>query len=313
VVFTADVNNDGKPDLISYNQVALGNGDGTFTVLPALSGVRVEGVADLNGDGRPDLIVANNANNYAGVLLGNGDGTFGAFITVLPYTNGLSMVLVADMNSDGRMDIIFPWGAGSGVLLNTTPAGFELSASAFSPAPVTAGNSANSTVSVNPTFGFNGSVGLSCVGLPTGASCGFNPPTIAGSSGKSTLTITTTTSTAAGTYPVQVQGSAGSIVNSSSVSLVIQAAPDFVINPGSGSTSQTVSAGQTASFTLSLAGTGTFSGTVSLSCAITPAATPAPTCSLSSASEQISGTTPQSVTVTVGTTAPSTTAMLSPM
>jgi hypothetical protein len=314
VLFTADLNNDGNPDLISHNQIALGNGDGTFTVLQALSGVRIRGVADLNGDGRPDLIVVNNANNYVGVLLGNGDGTFGAFITVLPYTNGLSMVLVADMNGDGRTDLVFPWGAGSGVLLNTTAAGFEVSASVISPTPITAGDSATSTVSVIPTLGFDGSVVLSCAGLPTGASCGFNPPTIAGSSGKSTLTITTSTSTVAGTYPVQVQGGTGSIVNSAVVSLVVQAVPDFSINPASGSaTSQTVDAGQTASFSLSLAGLGTFSGTVNMSCGLTPAVTPSPDCSLSSSTVQISGTTAQSVTVKVGTTAPSTAGMLSPI
>jgi hypothetical protein len=310
--FVFDLNNDGKPDLISSNQVALGNGDGTFTLLPVLPGnsLSVIAVGDVNGDGKPDLLVlAVVSNSYqSGILLGNGDGTFGPLISV--PTSGL----VADMNADGRPDIIFPWGNGYGVLLNTTPAGFEVSASAASPAPVTAGNSATSTVSVIPTFGFNSSVVLSCAGLPTGASCGFNPPTIAGSSGMSTVTLTTTTSTAAGTYSVQVQGGAGSIVNSSAVSLVVQAAPDFSISPGSGSpTSQTVSAGQTASFSLSLAGSGTFSGTVNLGCAITPAVTLGPTCSLSSSSEQISGTTVQSVAVKVGTTAPSTTAMLSPI
>jgi hypothetical protein len=33
-------------------------------------------VADVNGDGKPDVIVANEFSNSVGVLLGNGDGTF---------------------------------------------------------------------------------------------------------------------------------------------------------------------------------------------------------------------------------------------
>ena len=33
-------------------------------------------VADVNGDGRPDLIVANLGSNTVSVLLGNGNGTF---------------------------------------------------------------------------------------------------------------------------------------------------------------------------------------------------------------------------------------------
>src|SRR5262249_52788597 len=97
------------------------------------------------------------------------------------------------------------------------------------------------------------------------------------------------------------------------VGVLVNTTPaDFSINPGSPA-SQTVSAGQTASFGLSLVGSGTFSGTVNLSCAITPAVTLGPTCSLSSSSEQISGTTAQSVTVKVGTTAPSAMATLSPI
>jgi len=103
---------------------------------------------------------------------------------------------------------------------------------------------------------------------------------------------------------VQIQGTAGSIVNSVPVSLVVEAVPDFTVGPAPGSpTSQSISAGQTASFSLAFAGTGSFTGTVNLSCAITPAATPAPTCSVPS-SVQISGTGTQTVTVKVATTAP---------
>src|SRR5215469_4567836 len=84
--------------------------------------------------------------------------------------------------------------------------------------------------------------------------------------------------------------------------------PDFSIGPVSGtSTSQTVNAGQTASFKLVLGAIESFSGTVNLSCAITPVVTPGPTCSLSSSSMQISATTSQTVTVTVGTIASATT------
>jgi hypothetical protein len=81
--------------------------------------------------------------------------------------------------------------------------------------------------------------------------------------------------------------------------------PNFSISPSSGSpTSATIAAGQTATFNLAFAPMGAFTGTVNLNCAITPAATPAATCSLSSSSVQIGGTGTQSVTVSVGTTAP---------
>ena len=35
-------------------------------------------VADVNGDGKPDLVVANDSSDTVSVLLGNGDGTFQA-------------------------------------------------------------------------------------------------------------------------------------------------------------------------------------------------------------------------------------------
>jgi len=38
-------------------------------------------VADVNGDGKPDLVVANGNSKNVGVLLGNGDGTFRAVVT----------------------------------------------------------------------------------------------------------------------------------------------------------------------------------------------------------------------------------------
>jgi len=319
--FTGDLNGDGKADLLSNNQVALGNGDGTFNLLPPLS-YTVDNVADFNGDGKLDVLVTlfgfSVHPQQSGVLLGNGDGTFGSLINV-PPSGLLPTTLVADMNGDGRPDIVFfyppsifgtPGVGGVGVLLNTTSPGFAISASALSPATVAAGNSATSTVTTVPNDGFSSTVTLSCVGLPSGVSCSFNPPTIANGSGASTLTITAGTSTAAGTYTVRVQGSAGTSVNSATLSLVVQAARGFALSPASGSpVSQTVSAGKTAKFSLVVTPLGSFGGTVNLSCSIP--ATPAPTCSLSSSSVQLSGSGAQPVTVMVGTTAPVTTGMVS--
>jgi hypothetical protein len=420
--FTADLS--GKPDLISSNlqsstpsQVALGNGDGTFTLLPPLQ-YEVSAVADFNGDGKLDVVVTSTVLPQTGVLLGNGDGTFGSFINIL--TNGglfqtNNPIQTTDMNRDGLPDIVFQWGGAIGVLLNTTqavppPPDFQVFASGLSPTPVTAGSSAASTITVAPLHGFNGNVALSCTGLPTGVSCSFNPASITGGSGNSTLTVTTASSLAVGsytvivtgvsgstshiaaltltvgsgttadfqisatatspasvtagnsststvtiaavngfnsavaltcnsgvsgvtcnldptsvtpsnstsptstltinttsaatpgTYSVTIYGTSGSDVHSTGVTLTVQ--PDFTIGPASGSpTSQTINAGQTASFSLAIAPTASFTGTVNLSCAITPAVTPAPTCSLSSSSVQISGNGGASVAVAIGTTA----------
>ncbi|PZF98629.1 S8 family peptidase [Micromonospora deserti] len=71
------------------------------------------------------------------------------------------------------------------------------------------GGSVTSTVSTATTNGSAQSVSLSASGLPTGATASFSPATVT-SGGSSTLTIATSASTPAGTFPVTVTGTAAS-------------------------------------------------------------------------------------------------------
>ena len=127
-VAVADVNGDGKPDLVVANRcgnngclneslvgVLLGNGDGTFqTAVTYGSGglfAHSVAVADVNGDGKPDVLVGNdcadsNCDGSVGVLLGNGDGSFQAAVTYLSGGNGALSIAVADVNKDGRPDLL---------------------------------------------------------------------------------------------------------------------------------------------------------------------------------------------------------------
>jgi hypothetical protein len=124
-VAVADVNGDGKPDLLVAScspgsscggnegvvGVLLGNGDGTFQ--PAVTyyagGNESTSVAvgDLNGDGKPDLVVANSyVSDNIGVLLGAGDGTFTLFNTFSSGGGDPWSVRIADLNRDGKPDIL---------------------------------------------------------------------------------------------------------------------------------------------------------------------------------------------------------------
>lgn len=100
---------------------------------------------------------------------------------------------------------------------------------------VAQGGSTTFTVNVTPSNGFSGSVALSVSGLPSGATSAFNPTSITGT-GSSTLTVGTATTTPAGTYPLTITGTSGSLSHTAQVTLVVKGPPPTVtaISPTSG-------------------------------------------------------------------------------
>jgi uncharacterized repeat protein (TIGR01451 family) len=116
-VILADVNGDGKPDLITANissgtvSVFLGNGNGTFGSPQSFStggsGPISVAAGDVNGDGKADLVVANENSNTVSVLLGNGDGTFQTpqASQILPVGSLPVSVALANLGN-GHLDII---------------------------------------------------------------------------------------------------------------------------------------------------------------------------------------------------------------
>ncbi len=125
---------------------------------------------------------------------------------------------------------------------------------------VTAGGSTTYTVGVTALNGFAGSVGFSVSGMPSGVTAAFSPAAATGS-GSSTMTLTTATRTAAGTYPLTVKATSGSLVHTANVSLTVTGAADFSL--GATPSSRSVVAGTSASYTMSvtaLNGFANFSG-----------------------------------------------------
>jgi len=120
-VASADLNRDGKPDLVfegddGFLRAALGNGDGTFQGPVALPMSApgdpnrvVASIADLNGDGIPDLILtlrssSNPAASTVFTWFGNGDGTFRAG-PAQPLQGIANTVATADFNGDSATDL----------------------------------------------------------------------------------------------------------------------------------------------------------------------------------------------------------------
>src|SRR5256885_1582808 len=84
---------------------------------------------------------------------------------------------------------------------------------------VNAGTPATYTVTVSPSGGFTGTVNLSVTGLPSaGPSASFNPASVI-TSGTSTLTISSSSSVAAGNYPFTVTATSGTLNHTATAKL----------------------------------------------------------------------------------------------
>jgi hypothetical protein len=151
---------------------------------------------------------------------------------------------------DGPSGLGTPHGLGAFGGSSAPSPDFSLSVSPTS-RTVTAGTAATYSVTVAPSNGFSGTVGFDTAGLPSGAT-----PAWSGS----TLTVTTSSTLAAGSYPFTITGTSGSLSHSTSATLVVQAAPDFSV--GISPATQTVTAGNPATYTVSVTPSNGFSGSV---------------------------------------------------
>jgi hypothetical protein len=212
-VAVGDFNGDGVPDLVVAKSsivvlTLLGNGDGTFTELPALSVSAISSsvaVGDFNGDGFSDLAVASDVNSsYVGsvtVMLAQLSKTAKATATgISPVGTGTHLVEASYPGDSSYNSSV----SGTTGLTAVAPPSFTVSGTAVIVSPgATTGNT--STITVTPAGGFTGSVTLTAAvtSSPTGAQYpptfsfgSTSPASITGTAvGMATLTITTTAAT----------------------------------------------------------------------------------------------------------------------
>jgi hypothetical protein len=202
------------------------------------------------------------------VLLGKGDGTFA--ISPAVSLSGGSLFLgqfsgqVADFNGDGHLDVLGAFGSAFGLILG------------------------NGDGTFGPAFSLSVSIPINGVGTGTPLVGDFN------GDGRKDIAVLTRVQVvwlfnngATGTTPPPPPPP--------------PPPPDFSVGSGSGGAgAATVAAGSTATYPISLAGTGGFTGTVALTCSVAPAG---PGCSVSPSSVTVSGRAPITATLSVTTTA----------
>jgi len=311
-MIVADVNKDGKPDIVLLTSNSntgvssltsyLGHGDGTFStgVNSTLVGFGPDSlaVADVNGDGNPDMLIgACCGNTLASIAFGNGDGTFAANYGI-SIGQSTTAVGFADLNNDGRPDLLLAtngnlvtslneFGSASTTLAPTT------TTLTLSPTAPTPGQSVTFTATLAPTTGS---------GSPTGTVTFLDGTTAIGTGSLAAGVATfSTASLSVGTHNIIAAyggDTANAASSSSPVVVTITAAPagDFSIalSPATGS----VSPGASATSTITITPSGGFSQAISLACSGLPANS---TCTFSPTSVTPNGTATSTSTLTIAT------------
>jgi len=133
-VASADLNNDGFPDLVvTADQTIVFFNSGNRTVitpgnsLGADSGAAAVVTLDWNGDGNPDIAAAGLPGLSARIYLNDGGGNFSQSLDLRVQNSGIILAAAgSDFAQDGYADLVLTGTAGSYLLRSTGQSGFSL-------------------------------------------------------------------------------------------------------------------------------------------------------------------------------------------
>ena len=186
----------------------------------------------VQGNGTTYTVTVTPANGFSGTVGFAVSGLpSGASVSFTPSTvsgQGTTTmgIATASATSAGSYTLTITGSSGAlshsvAVKLTVNSAGdFSISANPTS-LSIVRGHSGTYTVSVAALGGFTGTVSLKVTGLPGRVTASFNPATVNGS-GSSVLTIRAGSRSRAGTYKLTITGTSGSLVHSTSVTLVLK-------------------------------------------------------------------------------------------
>jgi hypothetical protein len=278
---TADFNGDGKPDLLvgsaNIASVIFGNGDGTFLLntsdiypvsLPQSSSFSQDppfvAAADMDADGKFDVVAADDLSKTIDVFINDGTGKFPQatpdFSAAIDA--GTAQLRVADLNGDGLPDIILTNYVTQNVSIffsirpKTTPT-VTLTASAnpqFVGAPLSFTAKISGAANLTPTGTVTLMDGTSSLGQQT-----------LDSNGQAAFSVA---NLAAGQHSLSINYSGdGNYLVTSSTS-VTQSVTDFQVSLPSAS--QTITAGATAAYSLTITPVAGLTGSVIFTCSQLP-------------------------------------------
>ena len=258
------------PVTVTGSYGATQTGSVTVLPLPTVSAIAVTPSTVLSGGSVSVAVTLSAAAPASGavVYLGSTNQTAlnpPAGITVAAgQTSGSVLVTAATAGATASATVTGTYNgtSQSGPITVVPPPDFTITLTpTLNPATAMVGGSATFTVAVSSINGFNGTVALTAVGLPTGASATFSPSTIT-ASGTSTMTVTAPSS-GTGNFTVTANGASGSLSHSAVSTLAVQ---DFTVTLSgyNYASPPTIPSGGTQTFTIGTAGINGFTGNIAL-------------------------------------------------